>query len=492
MSTPDWTNFDKLEYRRRIETFGADDSPVVASGPRGEIDGVCLPGELTDKGRQTTLDLGKRLRTLYVDQLKFMPSLIKDADMIYLRSSPMPRALESLQQTFAGLYPMSARTADFPPPTILTRTPADETLYPNESACRRFAQLSKAFAQRTADRWNESPDMEYLNKQIGKWMPPNSPKVAVDSHPRLSGIMDTVNSTLGHGPETRLPQEFYGEKLRSIIDKIGVEEWFSGYAESEEYRKVGVGALMGDVVNRMTGSVEHNGNDGMMEVGGKDGVQGKGRGGEPGIKLALSGCHDTSLAAALTSLGAFEGEAWPPYTSHVAFELFRAQSRTLTPSSTPPASPSASQEQQPNGWLSSLLGMWGARGTPPSTLAHSGIARKPVTDLTPSQKDNLKDYYVRIRYNDKVMKVPGCALPGNHLEGDDSFCTFEAFKSIVDKFTPKSWKEACTMNLDKPAMPTKVEPAGYAGEAPVATLQDYQTTLSSLEVQHKKSLEGAR
>lgn len=109
-------------------------------------------GELTDKGRDTTLALGQRLRRLYVDQLRFMPKLIADADMIYLRATPIPRALESVQQSFWGMYPPRARTESFPPPTIVTRTPADETLFPNDSNCRRFSQLSMAFAQRTADR----------------------------------------------------------------------------------------------------------------------------------------------------------------------------------------------------------------------------------------------------------------------------------------------------------------------------------------------------
>ncbi|KAH0238853.1 hypothetical protein KCU71_g24386, partial [Aureobasidium melanogenum] len=89
--------------------------------------------------------------------------------------------------------------------------------------------------------------MAYLNKMFGKWMPEDSPTVKVDGHPRLSGIMDTVNSTLAHPQETRLPKEFYDPKGRAIIDKIGVEEWFSGYMESQEYRQLGIGGLMGDV-----------------------------------------------------------------------------------------------------------------------------------------------------------------------------------------------------------------------------------------------------
>ena len=77
--------------RRRLETFGTDDGPVIAAGPKGEVDSVCNLGELTDIGRNTTTNLGRRLRHLYVDQLHFMPSMIHDADMIYLRATPIPR-----------------------------------------------------------------------------------------------------------------------------------------------------------------------------------------------------------------------------------------------------------------------------------------------------------------------------------------------------------------------------------------------------------------
>lgn len=34
---PQW---DELKYRRRLETFGIDNGPVVASGPAGEFDAI--------------------------------------------------------------------------------------------------------------------------------------------------------------------------------------------------------------------------------------------------------------------------------------------------------------------------------------------------------------------------------------------------------------------------------------------------------------------
>lgn len=431
---------------------------MIAAGPNNEFDAVCQPGELTDKGRQTTLALGERLRHLYVDQLQFMPKLIADSDMIYLRATPIPRALESVQQAFWGFYPPSARTADFPPPTILTRTPADETLFPNDASCRRFGQLSRAFAQRSAERWNDSEDMQYLSKLFSRYMPDQA-KVAVDSRPRLSGIMDTINATDAHGPDTKLPKVFYDPKARAIIDKVAVEEWFAGYKESAEYRMLGIGALLGDVTSRMTGSVKQNGSDGLLEIGGSDGALGRGRGGETSTRLALSGCHDTTLAAALTALGAFENKKWPPFTSHIAFELFKAKNAIVPPrSTTPTLNQSAPVKAQ--SWWSSLFGR-----TNSTTLSDvpkpEEFARKPLANLSSAQRGELQGYYVRIRYNDKIVQVPACQAPGKHLEGDTTLCTLETFKGVVDKITPKNWKAACSSRLDAPAFPEKVEIAGF-------------------------------
>lgn len=111
-----------------------------------------MHGELTDKGRETTYALGQRLRHLYVDQLGFMPQIKSDSEDMYLRATPIPRALESLQEAFWGMYPASARTLDFPPPVIVARQVNEETLFPNEGNCKRFRQLSRLFADRAAAR----------------------------------------------------------------------------------------------------------------------------------------------------------------------------------------------------------------------------------------------------------------------------------------------------------------------------------------------------
>jgi acid phosphatase len=387
-----------LEWKRRLETFASDDdSPVLAVGPNGELDDICDMGSLTDLGRESTFALGRRLRTLYIDRLGFIPPSLASTDFLYLRTTPVPRAIESLQQAFAGLYPAYTRSADLPPPTIITRPVAHETLFPNDSSCRRFAVLSRAFARRTAERWNSSPEMAYLNKKIGHWMPEDNARVAVNSHPRLSGIMDTINASLAHGPETRLPADFYDERVRAIIEKIGVEEWYSGYKESQEYRMLGIGGLLGDVVARMVASAESRPTEGHILPRSM-----------PTGMFAMSGCHDTTLAGVLASLGAFETDKWPPFTSHIAIEMFR-KSEPQPKSSDAGASWST--------WLTSFVSGAGA------SSGLSTIGRRQTPDLSKAEKRRLEGYYVRVRYNDVPVTIPGCKTPGNHLEGDESFCT---------------------------------------------------------------------
>ncbi|KAJ5378542.1 Histidine phosphatase superfamily clade-2 [Penicillium cosmopolitanum] len=414
----DLSSWNGFQFRRKMESFGNRDQSVVAVGAGNEIEGICQHGELTDKGRETTYALGQRLRHLYVDQLGFMPAIRSDSEDMYLRATPIPRALESLQQAFWGMYPTSARTLNFPPPVIVARSVSEETLFPNEGNCRRFRQLARLFADRAASRWNDSEQMEYLNKLWSKYMPEASPKVAVDAHPRLSGIMDTINATDAHGPATKLPSEFYDKKGRAVIDRIAVEEWFAGYNESTEYRKLGIGALMGDVVDRMVSTAVDGGWRSETSASGS-GKPGDGK----SIKFAMSGCHDTTLAAILSSLPTTEPTPAPCWRS----------------------SPTPRVAAKKTGLFSSLLGN---KPTAQQKLAPSETARAPIESFPEETRESLRKHYVRLRFNDQPVYIPGCASkPENHLPGDESFCTLDAFKEIVDKFTPKSWQDECMQNL---------------------------------------------
>ena len=283
--------------------------------------------------------------------------------------------------------------------------------------------------------------MDYLNKIWSKYMPESSPKIAVDSRPRLSGIMDTINASDAHGPATKLPSEFYDKKARAIMDRIAVEEWFAGYNESNEYRKLGIGALMGDVVDRMVSTAVDGGWRSESSASGS-----KKPGAGKSIKFAMSGCHDTTIAAILSSVGGFQNESWPPFTSSVAIELFSQSSKVSADAGSMLeefSNPSVASKR--SGVFSSLFS-----GSKSASIKHtpSVTARMPLSSFPEGTREELRKHYVRVRYNDRPVRIPGCAVTAeNHLPGDETFCTLEAFKSIVDKFTPKNWGAECMDNL---------------------------------------------
>jgi hypothetical protein len=78
--------------------------------------------------------------------------------------------------------------------------------------------------------------------------------------------------------------------------------------------------------------------------------------------MALYGTHDTTIAALLSTLGVFDNR-WPHFTSNITFELFKAQR---------------------GGLLSFLPGWVAGRGG---------------------------EYFVRMRYNQSVVKLPGTTPP---------------------------------------------------------------------------------
>jgi len=152
------------------------------------------------------------------------------------------------------------------------------------------------------------------------------------------------------------------------------------------------------------------------------------------------------------------GESWPPFTSHIAFELFKKTSREVLPSQPGAGAPTTATTSSAS-WFSWLTG--GPSSASSAAARKPGPEREPLSVYNEERRKQLEDYYVRVRYNDKVMKVPGCKAAGNNLDGDDSFCTLEAFKTIVDKFTPKDWKSECMRNVSDSAFPGADESAGY-------------------------------
>ena len=427
-------SLDTLQWERKIQTLGQNDLPTLNTGVKGETDGICQAGELTDRGAKQP----SHSASAYDDSMSTSCTSYPACLTVHLRQSSHFAPHPSLAPWRVSSKPIPASTRLRVEQLVCLQSPScpaqckTKPSSPTKAPCKRFAELARAFADRTAKLYNDGPELAYINNKIGKWMPFTSPVVKVDSHPRLSGVMDTVNASLAHGPDTRLPKEFYDRKVRDDIDKVCVEEWFVGYMESNDYRKLGVGSMVGDLTQRM---VEH------ARAGGKSG--------EEPPRMSLAGCHDTTIAGTLVALGAMDAtkDKWPNFTSNIAFELFKEPSATSSTTATPTGAIWPSTQRT---WWSSLFSSY-------SPAPPTNNARTPLSEFSDSERSDLEGFFVRLRYNDNPVTVPFCKATGRNFEGDATFCTLSAFKEAVDSFTPKDWKAECGANLGKSAMNGVIE-----------------------------------
>ncbi|KAJ8597070.1 phosphoglycerate mutase-like protein [Rhizopogon salebrosus TDB-379] len=258
-------------------------------------EGLCLLGELTDIGKQSTYSFGAALRSLYIDRLKFLPQRLEDERLTYFRSTNISRTIESLQHIVHGLYPPSACAPSTIPPIII-RNGVDENLVSNTLACKRLALLELQFAEAAVAVWNSR--LEPLDKKVSKYI--GGRPLRLDGTPRASGVLDTVRSAAAHG--FQVPPEFSEESVMGLIEAAVTAEWFG--IKSEEGRRLGMGRLLADVSVKMQRKAEFNSKD--------------------PTKLLVHTTHDSTLAALLCTFDVFD-EKWPPFTSSVTFELFRKQ-----------------------------------------------------------------------------------------------------------------------------------------------------------------------
>ncbi|KAJ7057838.1 histidine phosphatase superfamily, partial [Mycena amicta] len=274
-------------------------SKRVVERPDGSsVDGLCLLGELTDIGRQSTYNYGAALRSLYVDRLGFLSDTLENQRETYFRSTNMPRTIESLEQVIHGLYPTTKCSPEILP-TLLVRNGRDENLLGNTLSCKRLEYLQIGFAQAAAAAYNQT--LEPLDKHLSKYL--DGRPIRVDGKPRASGVLDTVRAAIAHG--VKVPAEFEDKSITDVIEQAVVHEWFAGQSrqyKTPEVRRLGMGPLLSDLSKKLQRKVE--------------------RGASDPLKFLVHSTHDTALAAMCNTLDVFD-EKWPAFTASITFELFK-------------------------------------------------------------------------------------------------------------------------------------------------------------------------
>ncbi|RIA89614.1 histidine phosphatase superfamily, partial [Glomus cerebriforme] len=278
-------SYDQFKYRR----IDSHSSPSP---------GTCVFGQLTDIGRKSMSELGAHFRALYVDKLKFLDKNLSNNKSLFLRSTNYARTLESLQQlVIGGLYPSQYRSDSYVL-NIHTRDLYYETLH-QSAKCKRLMKLIRQFNEFSKSRYES--DLQYLTDKLK----PIINEVKLNSNPSLNGIFDTV--TAAKANKISIPKEFTDE-IVDKIDEISTGEWFYGFYETLEMRRLAIGRFLAELREIILSKVNNTSET-------KD------------LKFAIYSGHDSTIAPLITTFNAYN-HRWPKFNSHLTLELFESKEKS--------------------------------------------------------------------------------------------------------------------------------------------------------------------
>lgn len=366
--------------RSPLYTFPGDVRPLDGWGVGA--------GGLTAAGAAAHYALGSRLRARYVDTGFLSPTW--NATEVYVRSTAIDRALLSAYAQMAGLYTAKeggvgpAAGALLPPAVhpvpIHSVAAATDTLLLPGVACPRAAALRRAHGAAAATTATAARHKHLLDVTLPRALrlPPG---VAVDI-PTVAAVNDVWTASAAAG--LPLPDGVTADdmaEVRAIADGL-----LAASVAGAEVQRLRSGVLLRALRDRaVLAAAAHAGRLPAPLAGATGAGRQSGRGhveapvagparfsprsSPPSPRYVLYSAHDTTLAAALAALGAFDGTN-PPYNSTVVLEL-RAAPAAVT-----------------------------AAAAAAAAAGDSGAGRR----LRPKPAD----YSVRVEYNGLPVTVRGC------------------------------------------------------------------------------------
>ena len=223
--------------------------------------GICYYGQLTDLGKIQMESLGRYIREY---PLAFQK--------VFVRSTNIPRALETAQNVMNGLGIQSKINVEY--------TDAEDSIYP-PNHCQTLNKIVKEF---TASFLKENKnDLQRLSTTFDY--------EGLSTHP----LFDTLASWYAH--QLNLPSNIKPKDFAEFTHYAAIEHW--GPYVTEQGARLGIGRLLGD----LTGYLQSN----------KD-------------FILLSG-HDSTLAPVLSAYGVFglNNIFWPPFGSAIFIERIKWQ-----------------------------------------------------------------------------------------------------------------------------------------------------------------------
>lgn len=283
---------------------------IIRHGDRTPI--VALPvlshqwseglGQLTAKGMQQEYNLGLAFRKKYIEQLHLLPEKYEQGTL-YIRSTDYDRTLMSAQSLLTGLYPPGTgpNTGDSalsalpygiqPIPVYSAAANHDDIIVQPVSAAER-AKLLEEYVFST-NEWQQKNNV--LKEKYPLWSQLTG--IPINNLSDLGLIADTLyihklyNASMPEGLSASDAQTIIKEGTWSFMAQLRPRQVATAYSAR----------IMTNIANFL--------NKGSME--------------KSKLKYVLLSAHDSTIASALSFLGAPLDDA-PPYASNLNFSLYES------------------------------------------------------------------------------------------------------------------------------------------------------------------------
>jgi len=252
--------------------------------------GTCGVGQLTERGFEQHHNLGKAFRDIYVNYFKFLPDVLSKPDMIYVRSTDLPRTRQSAMSHLAGLWDSNHRSSATRTIEIDVYPNILDTLQQSEGFCPRLQKLIQA--QKSTKKWQDY--LASVKKTIVKM---NS--ITGCDFDALYRHSDILHPIVCHNMSLpcRNGACVTSEDVQIVHDGADFEMTYQ-YAD-DEIARLAVGIFVSELQAMMLNGTFNN-----------------------GPIYALFAAHDFTIAQMFQALHL--GIAiWPPYASHMTFEMWK-------------------------------------------------------------------------------------------------------------------------------------------------------------------------
>ncbi|OLY80866.1 Counting factor 60 [Smittium mucronatum] len=278
----------------------------------------CNPGDMTEKGAQDSINLGRDIRAIYVDKLGFLSSDLKNTDQIRIRSSTSTRTIQTANYIISGLYPVGGPDSNVTFHSF--HYPFNsENMYANSLLCPRVANL-------TNDIVNSPDFQEYLslNKTaitLLNSMIDGNTSSSVDFTQTRSYYFDTLSTRICHNLPAPCNSDgecagkdvynsmFVGTNWEPLFQKR-----LSKY--SQKYDLITAGLFLSDIKKDLEFLVRNN-------------LKKKKCGQKESQKFLLYSVHDITLALLVNSLLADRHDSLiVPFSSNMFLEVWKSNSNS--------------------------------------------------------------------------------------------------------------------------------------------------------------------